>query len=524
MSTQSLSMPAGAGFLGRSLGSVPRWILAAIAGVIVLAIVFTAVAVRSRTSAQYVTEPVIRQDLVQSITASGTVNPQNTVSVGTQTSGTISQLYVDFNSKVKAGQVLARIDPSTVQAQLAQAEGSLAQAQAQAAAAGATANASNSGVTVAQANADAQAAAANAAKTNIAKAQSAEALAATQLTRDQTLFAQGYVPLATVQADRSSVDQDQSALAAAQASYAQAQAQTAASNATIGQNGSTAQAQAASAQAAQATVQVAQANVEQDRVNLDHTVIASPVNGTVVSRTVSVGQTVAASFNTPTLFSIAQDLNKMQLDINVGEPDIGNAKRGDAVGFSVLAYPNQTFHGIVSQVRINPQTVNNVVTYDVVVLVNNDEGKLLPGMTANATIDVAKAANALVVPTAALAFKPTTSGSGRHRTSAQSAGPATLAASPWGAVSQSGGASGNAVSAGSNGVIWVEQAGNLRRVRVTVDLTTATDAAVTAVNGDLSPGDQIVTGTAVASAASRQSGSPLSGNQAQMRGAARGIH
>ncbi len=133
------------------------------------------------------------------------------------------------------------------------------------------------------------------------------------------------------------------------------------------------QGQVASTQAAAANVDAAEAVVAQDQLNLQHTVITSPVDGTVVARDVSVGQTVAASLQTPTLFSIAQNLGKMEIDINVGEPDIGNVKPGDPVSFSVLAYPNQVFHGTVSQVRINPQTLNNVVTYDVVVFAQNAE-------------------------------------------------------------------------------------------------------------------------------------------------------
>ncbi|MDQ2865330.1 MAG: efflux RND transporter periplasmic adaptor subunit, partial [Candidatus Eremiobacteraeota bacterium] len=481
---------------------------------------------RAHATAQYITQAVLRHDLVQSVTASGTVNPQNTISVGTQASGTISQLYVDYNSKVKAGQVLARIDPSTFQAQLDQAQASLMQAQAQAAEAAANADASTSGIAVARANSNAQSAAADAAETNIAKAKAALRLAAQQSARDETLLQQGYVPESTVQSDRSAVDQDESALAAAQAFYAQAQAQAAASNATVGQNGSSAAAQASSAQAAQSAVEVARANVEQDQVNLAHTVITSPVDGTVVSRAISVGQTVAASFNTPTLFAIAQDLNKMQVDINVGEPDIGNVKKGDAVGFSVLAYPNETFRGTVSQVRINPQTLNNVVTYDVVVLVNNGSNKLLPGMTANATIDVAKAGNALIVPAGALEFHPAAGSLRGHRTSARSQSNGTSAASPWGQVTANGAPANAAVTAGSSGSLWIEDNGALRHVRVTVLLTNATDAAVSPIRGTLNVGDRVVvaTGGDAVNSPSHQTGSPLNGNQAQMRGATRGIH
>jgi HlyD family secretion protein len=211
--------------------------------------------------------------------------------------------------------------------------------------------------------------------------------------------------------------------------------------------------------------------VAQDKLNLDHTVITSPVDGTVVARDVSVGQTVAASLQTPTLFSIAQNLGKMEVDINVGEPDIGNVKPGDPVDFSVLAYPNRTFHGTVSQVRINPQTVNNVVTYDVVVLVANAGGELLPGMTANATIDVAKAQNALTVPLAALQTTTTTT-------------------TPWGSVSSSG-ASG-AIANGSNATLLVDR-GKPTPISVSVTLTNGTLAAVQPLApSSLAAGDRVI--------------------------------
>ena len=526
MSAQSLPLPKGFAGLGRSLGGLPRWTYAGIAALVILAIILGIIIPRTDARAEYVTTPVARQTLVESVTASGTVNPQNTISVGTQVSGTIQSLYVDFNSKVKKGEVLARIDPSTFQAQLDQAKAALAQAKAQAASANATANGASSGVTVASANAVAQKAAIASAQANVTKAQAALVLAQQQQSRDEQLLAQGFMAQATVDTDRSNTAQDQSGVAAAQAALAQAQAQAQASDATVNQNASTAQSQAASAQAAQAAVQSAQATVEQDQFNLDHTVIASPVDGTVVSRAVSVGQTVAASLQTPTLFSIAQDLNKMEVDINVGEPDIGNVKKGDSVGFSVLAYPNTTFHGTVSQVRINPQTLNNVVTYDVVVLVNNNQGKLLPGMTANATINVASANDALVVPTTALQWRPWSGKSHAASGTATSATGAT-AQSPWGAVDGNAGSA--SVTAGSTGTVFVERNGKLQRVPVNVTLTTTTQAAVTpATPGALNSGDAVVvSSTGNTQHAARNSNqsqrSPVSG-AAGMSGAMRGIH
>ncbi len=259
------------------------------------------------------------------------------------------------------------------------------------------------------------------------------------------------------------------------------------------------------------------------RVNLNNTVITSPVTGTVVARDVSIGQTVAASLQTPTLFLIAQDLSKMEVDINVGEPDIGGVKAGDSVNFTVLAYPNQIFNGTVTQVRINPTTVNNVVTYDVVVDVNNSSGKLLPGMTANATINVASAPNALVVPLAAIHAAP--------QTGATNGANAANAASPWGG----GAASAAAVTQGENATVTVQQGSKLQRVPVQVGLVTATQAAVTPTgSATLQAGDKVVTafsgGTHKGGGAGRtgQAGAgasnsnPLAGGGAS-RGATRGL-
>ena len=466
--------------------ALPRWAYAVLAALLVVVLIAGTIMVRSKSAVQVVTAPVVQQTLTQSVTASGTVNPQNSISVGTQVSGTISQLNVDYNSKVTKGEVLARIDPSTIQAQLDQADANLAQAQASAAEAGA--------------NTTAQAAGANAAQTAIPKAQAALTVAQEQLARDQALYKQGYAAQETVQTDESTVAQDQAALAQSQAAYAQSQAQT--------------QAQGSGAAAAQAAAQAAAATVQQDQVNLNNTVIKSPVNGTVVARDVSIGQTVAASLQTPTLFLIAQDLSKMEVDINVGEPDIGGVKAGDNVDFTVLAYPNQIFHGTVTQVRINPTTVNNVVTYDVVVDVNNASGKLLPGMTANATIDVASATNALVVPVSAIHAKPATTGS-------------ATASNPWGG--SAGGST--AVTQGESASVTVQQGNKLTRVPVQVGLVTATQAAVTPTgNATLQAGDKVVTAFSSSthkggsgSYQGQHQGNPLAGGGGPSRGATRGI-
>lgn len=518
MSAQSLPAPSGLAGAWGALAGRKKWIAGGIAALIVIALLATFVGVRSEHAVSYVTQPVVQQTLVNTVTASGTVNPQNTINVGTQVSGTIAQIYVDFNSKVKKGEVLARIDPSTIQAQVDQARANLAQAQAQANAAGANATGASSGISVAVANSAAASAAISSAQANVRKAQSALQLAQITEQRDASLLAQGYVAQNQVDSDSATVAQDRSDVAAAQAAYAQAKSQAVAQSAQVSVTSSQAGGLASSATAAQAAAQASQAVLQQDLYSLGHTVITSPVDGTVIARDVSVGQTVAASLQTPTLFSIAQDLGQMEVDINVGEPDIGNVKTGETVDFSVLAYPGQTFIGKVGQVRINPQTVNNVVTYDVVVDVQNQGNKLLPGMTANATIDVARAPNALVVPLAALQWKPTLSATRARSTAGASATPAAASASPnaasaspWGAVSGAGSA--GAVTAGSTGILFVQHGTSLAPVRVRVGLTTASQAAVTPLKaGSLGVGDAVIIGSSSGTTSTKAIvRSPLSG-------------
>ncbi|HEX3670843.1 MAG TPA: efflux RND transporter periplasmic adaptor subunit [Candidatus Cybelea sp.] len=501
----TISIPASHG-LGGSAGAIlsklPRglWL---VVGLLFAGGVLGLILLRSHASDALITTPVTQADLTASVTASGTVNPQNLISVGTQVSGTIASIDVDYNSKVRRGQVLARLDPSTLQAQLDQAQASLAQAEAQVSQAAAGANGASSNVGVASATAAADVAAVASAKATVTKTQAALGLAQKQAARDTALLGQGYVAQSAVDTDRATVAQDASDVAAAQAAVAQSQAQDAAGNATVSENASTAQSQAAATRAAEANVDAAQAVVRQDELNLQHAVITSPVDGTVVARDVSVGQTVAASLQTPTLFSIAQNLGKMEVDINVGEPDIGNVKPGDDVSFSVLAYPNESFHGSVAQVRINPQTLNNVVTYDVVVYAENSGGKLLPGMTANATVNVATAKNALTVPLAALHTK----------------GAAT---SPWGNVS--GSAASGAIAAGSNARLVVDRNGKPVPIDVYVRLTNGTQAAVEPANGAaLAAGDNVVIGTNSThrNGSAQNSRSPVGGSP---MGAMRGLH
>lgn len=466
---------------------VPWWLIA-LAAVLVMAALSAYLLLRRSSAATYETTPAVIQDLTQSVTASGTVNAQNTILVGTQVSGTIASIYVDFNSRVRSGQVLARLDPSQFQAQLAQAQGAYAQAQAQAGAAGANALGAQFSVNAANqlvASADA----------NVRKAQSELALAQRTMARDKALLKNGYIAQSQYDADYANLTSSESTLRSVQAVAMQNRAQS--SQSTAG-----AMSSSGSAQAARAAVQAARASVDQAQLNLQRTVITSPVDGTVVARNVSVGQTVAASFQTPTLFTIAQDLKKMEVDISVGEPDIGNVRRGAAVSFSVLAYPNQTFNGTVSQVRVNPTTVQNVVTYTVIVLVDNSSGKLLPGMTANASIAVATAKHALVIPLQALSYRPAT-----YVGTRRSPRPAS-STSPWG---QTGSGASGAVVAGNRGLLFVLRDGNPQPVSVHIDLVSGMQAAVSVLRGTLKAGDAIVTGGSNARARTSSQQNPAAG-------------
>lgn len=281
------------------------------------------------------TEKVTRGDIRAAVTATGTMNAVVTVLVGTQVSGSIKQLFVDFNSPVRKGQLLAQIDPALQQAKVEQARANLQSAAA-----------------------------------NVEKAEASLLDANRTLERNRILFAKNYIA-------RSDVD-------TAETNHQSAQAQVS---------------------VARAQVEQTRAALQMEETNLQYTRILSPVDGIVISRNVDIGQTVAASFQTPTLFNIAQDLTQMQIDTNVDEADIGRILVGQSVQFSVDAYPDIIFNGKVSEIRNAPLTVQNVVTYIVVIKVHNPEHKLKPGMTANVSIITDTQTDALKVPNAALRFR-----------------------------------------------------------------------------------------------------------------------
>lgn len=291
---------------------------------------------KDKDTVKYKTEKVTRGDIISSVTATGTVNPVTTILVGTQVSGTIKHIYVDFNSPVKKGQIVAQIDSATFEAQVEQSRASLLAAQS-----------------------------------NLQKAEATLIDAKRTLERNRLLFSKGLIA-------RSDLD-------SAETNYETAKAQ---------------------AETAKAQAEQAKASLKMAETNLMYTRIVSPVDGIVISRNVDVGQTVAASFQTPTLFTIAQDLTKMEIHCNVSEADIGRVKTGQIAEFTVDAYPDIIFKGKVYQIRNAPITIQNVVTYDVVVKVENPDLKLKPGMTANISIIVETKRDILKIPNAALRFRP----------------------------------------------------------------------------------------------------------------------
>ncbi|BCB25571.1 RND transporter [Sulfurimicrobium lacus] len=345
---------------------------------------------------RYKTQALEMGDVTQTVSANGTLNPVVLVNVGTQVSGTVKKLYVDFNGQVEKGQVLMELDPAVYQAQV-----------------------------------DLSAASVNNARASLDLAQANEA-------RARELFRKEYI-------SRQELDQAVQALKSARAQVAQAQAQA-----------------------------------QKDRTNLGYTQIHSPVSGVVVSRMVDVGQTVAASFQTPTLFTIAQDLSKMQIDSSFAEADIGNIKVGQQVRFTVDAFSNRTFHGTVKQRRLNPTTQQNVVTYDVVVAVDNPELILMPGMTAYVNIVVAQRKEVLLVPNAALRFRPA-DGSEKKNGKPK----------PKEGRKKSGG-----------GTVYVLENGQLKPLSIVTGITDNKFTEV--VSGDIKAGQQVVTEETVANENSGQ--------------------
>ena len=351
----------------------------------------------------YMTAAVTRGEVVETVEATGTLEAVTTVQVGTQVSGTIASLHADFNSRVKKGQVIARLDPSLLQAQVDQAAATVLRLQA---------DTERSRVSLDDAHA--------------------------KLRRATELFAKQLIPALDVEN--------------AEATLRQAQA---------------------SLKAAEAQVTQAQGSLNQARVNLNHTIITAPVDGIVISRSVDVGQTVAASMSAPTLFVIARDLAEMQVSASIDESDIGRIENGQPVSFTVDAYPRDRFRGTVSQVRLEPTVAQNVVSYVTIIDVPNPELKLKPGMTANVTVEVARADDVLRVPSAALRFRPSDKEAPR--------GPA----------------------------VWILANGQLHAVPVRAGINDGAQTAI--VDGELGEGVQVVTGqnAALTAGSPAQTASPF---------------
>lgn len=289
---------------------------------------------------QYETQPIEKHTITQVVEASGTINPVNIVSVGSTVSGPISKIYVDYNSMVKKGQLLAEIDPRLSKQTVEQNRAAIASAQA-----------------------------------NLRDMQANAEMSRKTLRRYQNLYKRNFVPKSELDQAINDYKSDMAKISSARADIAKAQAQCRGAE-----------------------------------LSLSYTKIVAPVDGMIISREIDVGQAVAASFQAPELFTIAQDLQKMQIEVNVSEADIGKVKEGQDVEYTLDGYPDTTFKGKVTQVRISPTTVSNVVTYSVIVGVDNKDLKLKPGMTANVSIITAKHENVLCVPNFALKFTPNPEG------------------------------------------------------------------------------------------------------------------
>src|SRR6266566_7307744 len=360
----------------------------------VLAVVATAAWFQTQgrsATPKYRLATVEKGPLTATVSATGTLNPVITVQVGSQVSGQIKELFADFNSQVKKDQLIARIDPEIFQTRVNQAQADLEAAEA---------TILNQEALVERTRADVENARAALAvgKAQTAKAEVAVLDAKRDLVRKTELLNKGLV--AQSDRDTSQATHD-SAVAQFEANRAQEDALAAAVRS------SAAQLKVADAQLKTAPAQVRQkkAGLDQAQVDLDHTIIRAPVDGVVVSRTVDVGQTVAASLQAPTLFTIAQDLTQMQVDTNVDEADVGRIREGLHATFTVDSFANQTFSGEVMQVRKAPQVLQNVVTYNVVISARNPDHKLLPGMTANVRLIVDQKDSVLKVPNSALRFR-----------------------------------------------------------------------------------------------------------------------
>jgi HlyD family secretion protein len=450
-------------------------ILFTVAGLCTVAGLGSWALLRNKTGTQYRTATVSHGDLNVTISATGNPNAVVTVQVGSQVSGLVMALYADFNTKVTKGQLIARLDPASLQAKVDEAQANLDSARA-------TAANAQAGVQKAQAAIQAASASVAAAHANVVKAgvttQDAKIKGdrRVQLAKEG-IFSQEDVDTAEATFHTASADQD--AFAADQLAaedngkVAQAESKVAATQLT----------------ANQAQVKQFEAALRSAQIDLAYTYIKAPVDGVVVSRNVDVGQTVAASLSAPTLFQIAQDLTKMQVDTNVSEADVGRVRVGQSATFTVDAYPGRVFTGAVTSIRKAPINVQNVITYDAVVGVSNPDLKLFPGMTANVKILVDQRPNVLKVPNAALRYRPAS---------------ATPVPSAGSRGARKGITSEQAVSV-------LDQNNQQRRVTITTGQSDGTYTEVT--GGDLKDGDRLIVGEVAKAGATSSGGTGTQGGR-----------
>ncbi|HKR60773.1 MAG TPA: efflux RND transporter periplasmic adaptor subunit [Pyrinomonadaceae bacterium] len=566
MSTQTIrERPVVTGLgTGRSLGW-PKWIKkgwakviarkkVAIAGVAAVAVVGVASFYflgAGTSTPQYMSAKVERGNLRNTVTATGTLQAVTTVQVGSQASGTISALYADFNSVVKKGQVVAQLDPSVAKAQVDQSRANLQQARASLQQAIATVSNSRAGVSDAQAKALAarstvqnNQAGVSGAEANVAVLKAQQDDAMSFLKQQEALVQSGVIA-------QRELDVAKTSYKTAEARYDQAVAQlnqaklsqqssassgVAQSQAQLQQSQAQVQQSQAQVQQAQAQVQQAEAALQLAEVNLSHTTITSPIDGIVVSRDVNVGQTVAASLSAPTLFTIANDLTQMQIIANIDQADIGLVEQAKSVKFSVDAFPGKEFDGKIQQMRLNPQNVQNVVTYNVMIDVSNPDQKLKPGMTANLIITIDERNNVLKVPNAALRFTPQDastrrgqgqgqrtgagSGSGQRRRQ-QGDGSANAGASSSDNQQENGERRFAPASApvleGQTRLVWVlGQDGKPQARRIKVGLTDGVSTEV--VEGNLQEGETVITGQTLNSSTAQSNQTTAPGFGGAQRG------
>ncbi len=401
---------------------------------------------------RYLTLPVKRGPLTATVEATGTINPLTTVPVGSSVSGTVKYIFADFNSRVRAGQVLAQLDPQIFEAQVATARGNLKNLEA--------------GLDVARA-------AIQVGEANVSKLQADLDYARANARRIADLHAQGLVPVDQRDLTQSSLAQSEAAVRAAQAQVVQARAQL---------------------QQTVAQVEAMKGALDQAETNLRYTTILSPTEGVVVARNITVGQSVAASLQAPNVFTIAQDLKRMQVYAKTDESDTGFIRVGAEASFQVDALPNETFRGRVSAVRLNAYAVQNVVTYDTIIDCENPEEKLMPGETAYVSIPTGHAENALQIPNAAMTVSPPVAPDDLERLYKERRIPPAAYTS----------------HAGGQQVVWRLASGD-RVEPVAVKVGISDYAFSQVLEGDLKDGDLLITGVAGTSGSGSQAKAPIPG-------------